>query len=94
MRVQLCGGNVAVTHQFLQGTDIRTILQQMHRKAVTQCVRGNFFLDIGSRLVVLKDLPEALAAHANTADIHKKRLLRRICQHSISNILKINAQSL
>jgi len=52
VRIQLGGGNVAVSHQLLQGIQIGTVFQQMHRKAVTQRVRGDLLIDPGGGLIV------------------------------------------
>ena len=52
VRIYLRRRNITVPHQFLNGTYIRTVFQQMHRKAVTQRVRGDFLFNIRSTLVM------------------------------------------
>ena len=85
--VQLRRRNIAMTHQLLNGIQIRTILQQMHCKAVAQCVGRNLFIDVRLALVEFHDLPEALTAHADAIDVYKQGVLGRICHHGTAHIL-------
>ena len=69
--IYLGGGDVTVTHQLLDRTNIGTVLQKMHCEAVTQRMRRYFLFDVSRYLIMLQKLPEALSAHTNTADIYK-----------------------
>ena len=71
MGIQLCGGNITMTHQLLQRAQISTVFQQVNSKAVAQCMRCDFLINMCSGLIMLKYLPEALTAHANATNIHK-----------------------
>ena len=80
MGIHLGGGNIAVAQQLLQSIQIRAIFQKMHGEAVAQGVWRDLLFDMGGGLIVLQDLPEALAAHANTGDIDKQGVFLRISQ--------------
>ena len=43
--VELSGGNVTVTHQLLEGTDVRAVFQQVHGEAVPEGMGGNVLFD-------------------------------------------------
>ena len=62
--VDLGGGDIRMPQHLLNGTEIRSVFQQMDGEGVAQGVGGDILLDAGGLLVVLDDLPEALAAHA------------------------------
>ena len=69
--IQLCGGDVTMSHQLLQGSKICTVFQQVHRKTVAQCMGRDLFFNAGFGLLVLEDFPETLTAHSGTAHIDK-----------------------
>ena len=93
LRVNLCRGNVAVAEHLLNGFEIRAVFQQMRRKAVPEGVRRNVLLNPGGLLIVLDDLPEALAGHTLTAEIHEQSLLKRIGNHAGPNLVDVLLQS-
>ena len=64
-----------MAQHLLNGFQIRAVFQQMGGKAVTKCMRGDILLNVGSCLIVLDDLPKALAGHPLTAQIDEQRLL-------------------
>ena len=80
MGIKLRGRNIAVPHHFLNGTEIRAIFQQVHRKAMAQGVGGDLLFDLRCLLVVLQYFPEALAAHPFTTDVDKECILLVCCQ--------------
>ena len=90
--IQLCGRDITVTHQLLNGVQIRTVFQKMHRKTVAQSMGCDLFIDMGFALVILHDFPEALTAHTDTADVHKQRIFRRIRYQGITHVLQICCQ--
>ena len=53
-----------MAQHLLDGAEVRAVFQQMDGEGVAQGVGGDILLDAGSLLIVLDDLPEALAAHA------------------------------
>ena len=59
-------------HKLLNGTKIRSVLQQVNRKTVSKCMRGNLFLNPGLTLVMLQNLPKTLATHACTTYINEQ----------------------
>ena len=85
VRIHLGRRNIAVTHQLLDRSQISTIFQQMHCKAVAQRVGRDLLINVGGSLIVLQNLPEALAAHTGTVDIDKQCRFGRIGQHGLTN---------
>ena len=57
--VDLGGGDIRVAQHFLDGAQIRTVLQQVGGKGVAQRMGSNVLLDPRLLLVVLDELPEA-----------------------------------
>ena len=92
--IHLGGGNVAVPHQLLQRAKVSTVFKKMYCKAVTQRVGRDLLFDMRGSLIVLQDIPEALTAHANAADIDEQRFLLAVCNHAGTNITQICAQRL
>ena len=70
--IHLGGGDIAVTHQLLDRTHIGAIFQQMHSEAVAQRMRCDLLLDMSCTLVILQDLPKALAGHSHAAYIDEQ----------------------
>lgn len=60
LRIDLRGGNVAVSKHLLNGAQISTIFKQMRRKAVPERMRRNILLDVCFFLIVLDNFPESL----------------------------------
>ena len=81
LRIDLRGGNVAVSKHLLNGAQISTIFKQMSRKAVPERMRRNILLDVCFFLIVLDNFPESLAAHTFAGYIDEKRMLGRNCNH-------------
>ena len=73
----------------LDGVEIRAVFQQMGGKGVAQGVRGDFCLNSGLLLIVLDDLPKALAAHALPAHIHEQGAFLRVLQHLGPHVLYV-----
>ena len=71
MCVELSRRNIAMTHELLQRTKIRTVFQKVYCKAVPQRMGRDFFIDMCSSLVMLQQLPKALTAHSATGHINK-----------------------
>ena len=69
--VNLGGGDIAVSHQLLQGAQISTVFQKMNRKAVAQSMGGNILLNMGFLLIELQNLPESLTADSLAAHVYK-----------------------
>ena len=84
--IKLGGRNIAVAHKLLQRPKVRTVLQQMHRKAVAQGMRRDLLFDTGLGLVIFEDLPESLAAHPRAADVDKESLFGNIRDHGSAHI--------
>ena len=72
LRIDLRGGNVAVSKHLLNGAQISTIFKQMSRKAVPERMRRNILLDVCFFLIVLDNFPESLAAHTFAGYIDEK----------------------
>ena len=70
--IDLSGGNIAVTQHFLNRPEIRSVLEQMRRKAVPQRVRRDLLVDVRFFLIVFDDLPESLTAHALAGDVYEQ----------------------
>lgn len=85
--VHLGRGNVAVTHQLLQGTQVSAVFQQMHREAVPQGVGRDVFLDARFFLIALENFPEALTAHPCAAHVDEQRLLSGVVHHEQPDFL-------
>ena len=83
-----------MTHKLLNRVEVCTIFQQVHCKAVTQCMGRDVLVDMCSLLIVLQDLPEALTAHSGTADIDEKCRLIRLRQHAVTYIAQVHVQRL
>ena len=64
-----------MSHQLLQGTQVSTVLQKVHRKAVAQSMGGDILLNMGFLLIELQNLPESLTADSLTAHVYKQGLL-------------------
>ena len=71
MGIQLRGGNITVSHQFLQGSEICAVFQQMDSETVAKCMGRNLFFNSGFVLIELQYFPESLAAHSKAIDIDK-----------------------
>ena len=87
--IDLGGRNVRVSQHLLDGVEIRAVFQQMGGKGVAQGVRGDFCLNSGLLLIVLDDLPKALAAHALPAHIHEQGAFLRVLQHLGPHVLYV-----
>ena len=61
-----------MTQHFLNRPEIRSILEQMRRKAVPQRVRRDLLVDVRFFLIVFDDLPESLTAHALAGDVYEQ----------------------
>lgn len=85
--IHLSRGNVAVTHQLLQGAEVCAVFQQMHREAVPQGVGRDVLLNARLFLVALEDFPEALTAHPRAADVDEQRLLSGVVHHEQPDFL-------
>ena len=72
LRIDLRGGNIAVAEQFLNGAQIRAVLQQVRCEAVAQCVRRDILVDVRLFLLEFDDLPEALTRHALAGDVDEQ----------------------
>ena len=77
VRVDLRRGNVCVAQHLLNGAQVGTVFEQMHGKRVAQRVRRDVLRDAGGLLIVLDDLPEALAAHALAVHVDEQRRFLR-----------------
>ena len=64
---------------FLNRTQIRAVLQQMHRKTVAQRMRGNILIDLRLLLIILNDLPKALTAHSFPVHVYEQRRFVSAC---------------
>ena len=78
-----------MSQHLLDGVEIRAVFQQMGGKGVAQGVRGDFCLNSGLLLIVLDDLPKALAAHALPAHIHEQGAFLRVLQHLGPHVLYV-----
>ena len=68
--VDLGGRNVRVAQHLLDGTQVRTVLQQVGGEGVAQGVGRDVLLDARLLLIVLDELPKALAAHPLPVHVH------------------------
>ena len=83
-----------MTQHLLNRSQIGAVFQQVYGKGMAQGVGGDILLDARFFLIVLDDLPEALATHAFAAHIHKQRMLFLIGDEPGTNIPHIVLQSL
>ena len=72
MRVDLSCRNVRVTEHLLQGTKVRSALQQVRRERVPQCVRVKC-VKADTRAVLPHDCEDPASREPATADIQKDR---------------------
>ena len=61
-----------MSQHFLNGFQVGTVLQEMCRKAVAQCVRRNLLIDLRFFLIMLNEFPKALAGHSLTRHVDKE----------------------
>ena len=61
-----------MSQHLLERMKIRAVFQQVRREAVPQGVGGDVLADLRRLLVMLNDLPEALAGHTFAVDIDKE----------------------
>ena len=91
--IDLGGRNVRVSQHLLDGVEIRAVFQQMGGKGVAQGVRGDFCLNSSLLLIVLDDLPKALAAHAVSAHVDEEGCLAGGLHQLGAHPVQIFAQS-
>ena len=72
MGVNLRGGNIRMAQHLLDGPQVRSILQQVRREGVPQGMGGDLFLNACLPLIILDDLPKALAAHPLPVHVDKE----------------------
>src|SRR6056297_3478400 len=73
MGIDLGGGDVRMTQECLNGTKVRSTLEEMGRKGVSQ--RVYFCLDPGFRTYFLEPLPDPLPGQAASAHTEKHTFL-------------------
>ena len=78
----------------LDGAQIGAVFKQMRCKAVAERMRRDILLDMRFFLIILDDLPEALAAHALTGYVNEKRMLGRDGDHFGTDGLDVFMQRL
>ena len=83
-----------MTQHLLNGSQIGAVFQQVYGKGMAQGVGGDILLNARFFLIVLDDLPKALATHAFAAHIHKQRMLFLIGDEPGTNIPHIVLQRL
>ena len=81
LRVDLRGTDIGVSEHFLDGTQVRPVLQQMSREGMAKGMRRDILFDMGLDLIGFYDLPEALAGHALAADVYEQRRLVVVSDH-------------
>ena len=74
IQIDLCGGNIRMSKHFLHTLYVRSILQHMCGKRMSQCMRRDIMLDSGFLCISLQNFPESLSAHGFTGTVGKKTL--------------------
>ena len=92
--VYLGGRDVRVAQHLLDGTQVRTVLQQVGGEGVAQGVGRDVLLDARLLLIVLDELPKALAAHPLPVHVHKQSGLVQILHQPGTHVMDIVIQHL
>ena len=78
-----------MSEHFLNAPQIRTVLYQMRRERMPQCMRCNIRLNIRLLRIVLDQLPEPLSAHGLPRTVRKQHLRLLILQHFLPGAVQI-----